>query len=357
MGATAASSFLHDDSQIPLATGDSVPVTSRPFRLPCNKRRPAPQTSTDSSQNSLPGHVNLGTNANKVDSLDEEVDDLIDASGAQSSKGRKTIKFWTVKIIDSDVTIKPTKLNKDHAQVQQRKASNGDEAGLLSGVLGLLGSDYENFLICEKRWRKITTKDKVSNKCVNVKQIFHFDENSKGTIKKNILKSMGKSWKETRLRLYDDFYEPTFTTEQNIEHRLMGIDREHWRWFLDYHAKAETKDESSRVLSQNDSIAQVFEKERPGRVCGVGSGPTHSQLFSPNSHAVVNRVQVKETQRKLLELQVELEGKKLKRKEMENEAVAEKKKRQAMESALIYLYQWQGEKLPPEIAAGMSSVE
>ncbi|KAL4397092.1 hypothetical protein AHAS_Ahas01G0157300 [Arachis hypogaea] len=153
---------------------------------------------------------------------------------------------------------------------------------------------------------------------------------------------MGKSWKETRLRLYDDFYEPTFTTEQNIEHRLMGIDREHWRWFLDYHAKAETK---------------VFEKERPGRVCGVGSGPTHSQLFSPNSHAVVNRVQVKETQRKLLELQVELEGKKLKRKEMENEAVAEKKKRQAMESALIYLYQWQGEKLPPEIAAGMSSVE
>ncbi|KAL4397091.1 hypothetical protein AHAS_Ahas01G0157200 [Arachis hypogaea] len=111
MGATAASSFLHDDSQIPLATGDSVPVTSRPFRLPCNKRRPAPQTSTDSSQNSLPGHVNLGTNANKVDSLDEEVDDLIDASGAQSSKGRKTIKFWTVKIIDSDVTIKPTKLN------------------------------------------------------------------------------------------------------------------------------------------------------------------------------------------------------------------------------------------------------
>ncbi|RYQ90816.1 hypothetical protein Ahy_B09g096801 [Arachis hypogaea] len=79
----------------------------------------------------------------------------------------------------------------------------------------------------------------VYNECV--KQIFHFNEDSEGTIKKNILKSMGKSWKEGRLRLYGDFYELTFTMEQNIEQHPSGIDREHWRWFLEYHAKAETK--------------------------------------------------------------------------------------------------------------------
>ncbi|RYR28550.1 hypothetical protein Ahy_B01g052693 isoform B [Arachis hypogaea] len=84
-------------------------------------------------------------------------------------------------------------------------------------MLGLLGSDFEKFSICEESWRKITTKDKVYNKCV--KQIFHFDEDSEGTIKKNILESMGKSWKETRLRLYNAYFEPTFTTEQNIENR------------------------------------------------------------------------------------------------------------------------------------------
>ncbi|RYR21956.1 hypothetical protein Ahy_B03g067244 [Arachis hypogaea] len=75
----------------------------------------------------------------------------------------------------------------------------------------------------------------------------------------------------------------------------------------------EQQDESSRVLSQNDSIAQVFEKEKPGRVRGVGFGPTPSQLFGPNSHALENGVQLEETQRKLLELQSELEGEMLKR--------------------------------------------
>ncbi|RYR28551.1 hypothetical protein Ahy_B01g052694 [Arachis hypogaea] len=105
----------------------------------------------------------------------------------------------------------------------------------------------------------------------------------------------------------------------------------------------EQQDESSRVLSQNDSIAQVFGKEKPGRVHGVGFGPTPIQL--------------EETQRKLLELQAKLEGEKLKRKAMEDEAAAENKKMKAMEGALIYLFQQQGEELPPDIAAGMSFVE
>ncbi|RYR51516.1 hypothetical protein Ahy_A06g026537 [Arachis hypogaea] len=118
----------------------------------------------------------------------------------------------------------------------------------------------------------------------------------------------------------------------------------------------EQQDESSRVLSQNDSIAQVFGKEKPGRVRGVGFGPTPSQLFGPNSHGPSNGVQQEETQRKLLELEAQLEGEKLKKKAMEDEVAADKKKMKAMESALIYLFQRQGEELPPDIAAGMSFV-
>ncbi|KAL4306423.1 hypothetical protein AHAS_Ahas16G0176800 [Arachis hypogaea] len=105
----------------------------------------------------------------------------------------------------------------------------------------------------------------------------------------------------------------------------------------------EQQDESSRLLSQNDSIAQVFGKEKPGRVRGMGAGPTPSQLFGPNSRALVNGVQIEETKRKLLELQAELEREKLKRK--------------VMEDALIYLYRRLGEELTPDIAAGMSSME
>ncbi|KAL4360285.1 hypothetical protein AHAS_Ahas08G0162100 [Arachis hypogaea] len=57
---------------------------------------------------------------------------------------------------------------------------------------------------------------------------------------------MEKSWKETKLRLYNAFYEPTFTTEQNIEHRLLKIDREHWRWFFDYCTKTEMKEKCKK---------------------------------------------------------------------------------------------------------------
>ncbi|XP_072074486.1 uncharacterized protein [Arachis hypogaea] len=117
------------------------------------------------------------------------------------------------------------------------------------------------------------------------------------------------------------------------------------------------KKKDGAYISDEARAIGVFGKEKPGRVHGVGFGPTPSQLFGSNSHALGNRIQVEETQRKLLELQVELEGEKLKRKAMEDEAAAEKKKRQAMESALIYLFQRQGEELPPDITAGMSNSE
>ncbi|RYR63051.1 hypothetical protein Ahy_A04g020838 [Arachis hypogaea] len=297
----------------------------------CSVPRLAPQTSTNNIQNSESGHVNLAVNANDVDSIDQEADDPFVDSRAQSRKGRKTTEFWEVKIIDNPAILSMREAierpngRKIVLRFNNAKQAIGDEAGLLSGVLSLLGSYYGKFFICEESWHKMTTKDK---------QISHFDEDSEGTIKKNILKIMGKSWKEIRLRLYNACFEQTFTTKQNIERRLSGIDREHWRWFLDYRAKAETKerieemeqqDESSRVLSQNDSIAQVFEKEKPGRVRGMGFGPTSSKLFGPNLQAPGNKVQLGETQRKLLELQADQESEKLKRKAMEDKA-AEKKK-------------------------------
>ncbi|RYQ90663.1 hypothetical protein Ahy_B09g096694 [Arachis hypogaea] len=181
---------------------------------------------------------------------------------------------------------------------------------------------------------------------------------------------------DMRLRLYDDYYEPTLSTEENIENRPPEIDRDHWRWYLDYRAKPETKSEQEgRIVERgelwikvhkrrdgsyiNDEVREigVFGREKLGRVREVGFGPTPSQLFGTNLQPSVNRVQVEETQRKLNELQTELEAEKLKRKTMKDEAAADKKRIKVMESALIYLFQRQGEELPPEIAAGMCSME
>ena len=88
-------------------------------------------------------------------------------------------------LIDSDGTIKPAKLSVREAmertngrkimlRFNNAKQAIRDETGLLSGVLGLLGSDYGKFPICRKSWRQITTKDNVYNECVKVKVYIPF---------------------------------------------------------------------------------------------------------------------------------------------------------------------------------------
>ncbi|RYR04220.1 hypothetical protein Ahy_B06g083852 [Arachis hypogaea] len=193
----------------------------------------------------------------------------------------------------------------------------GDKAGLLSDILSLLGIDYEKFHICEESWHKITTKDKIYKEFSN-RHLSLIDQQKK--CRKNAM----NQWKQKYTYTGGS---KSLTRRREEEERIHEI---------------EQHDESSRVLSQNDSLAQTLEKENQ---------------VDPNSHPPGNGVQVEETQRKLLELQAELEAEKLKKKAMEDEVTTEKKKRQAMKSALRYLFQWQSEELPPDIAAGMSSVE
>ncbi|RYR26656.1 hypothetical protein Ahy_B02g060936 [Arachis hypogaea] len=200
--------------------------------------------------------------------------------------------------------------------------------------------------------------------------------------------------------------------EQNLKEYMAGIDKELWRWFLDYrndpdtkekcrkiavnrskllythtgsskswarrrkeeserqgrrigkgelwilvhkqhndsclHDKArrigkiveiEQRDESTRILSENDSLAQALEKEHSGTVRGVDFGLTLSELFYPSLHLPVDGAQTDEAQRMLFELQAEVMAKKLRRKAVkdeiaegiEDEVAAEKLKRMAVE--------------------------
>ncbi|RYR66467.1 hypothetical protein Ahy_A03g012454 [Arachis hypogaea] len=207
----------------------------------------------------------------------------------------------------------------------------GDVAGLLSVILGALGSYYSKFSICEKSWAKVQGKDRVYDDCI--KEMFHFQDSS-GRIKKILLQQMGRSWKDTRGRLYDSHYKLIRTLEQNLEKHPKGIPRQHWRWFIDYRNDPATKsekqgmrvgrgevwilkhkisdgsyihqearkigvkkkiseieqlDESTRILSENDSFAQALGKDHPGRMCGMGHGLTPSQLFRLSSQPPVNR--------------------------------------------------------------------
>ncbi|RYR09538.1 hypothetical protein Ahy_B05g077889 [Arachis hypogaea] len=145
-----ASAFHCDDSQILPDSGDSVPPTSCPFLPPRSE--------------SEPDHVNLAADAHDVDFPDQEADDPFVNPRSQSRKGHKTTEFWEVKIIDFDGTIKPARISVREAmerpngrkvmlRFKSAKQDIRDEAGLLSGVLSLLGSDYEKFPICKIEYR------------------------------------------------------------------------------------------------------------------------------------------------------------------------------------------------------------
>nr|XP_025679602.1 uncharacterized protein LOC112779518 [Arachis hypogaea] len=249
--------------------------------------------------------------------------------------------------------------------------------------MGLLGSDYTKFPIYERDWRN---------------EMFHFEEDSRGIIKGIIFRMLGRDWKETRNRLYHHCYDPELSLAANIENCPDGITADHWKRFLDFRNSEETLDkckknaenrskqlythtggskslarlgeeeerveaieqgdESSSLLSQNDSLAQALGKERPGR------GGDQRVLLELQAElaaeklkrkAVEDEVAAEKTKRQVVEDEVAAE--KTKRQAVEDEVVAGKVRMQAMESALICLLQGQGRKLPSDVATWMSALE
>ncbi|MED6193214.1 hypothetical protein PIB30_017180 [Stylosanthes scabra] len=108
-------------------------------------------------------------------------------------------------------------------------------------------------------------------------------------------------------------------------------------------AEIESRDTSTKELSQNDSLAQVLGKEHPGRVRGLGSGPSPTQLFGHTSQSSCHGVNIHEYQKEIAALQAE--------------TAEAKKKSQTMEHLIRFLIQRQGDDLPPEIASEMKALD
>ncbi|XP_020972493.1 uncharacterized protein LOC107626790 [Arachis ipaensis] len=280
-----------------------------------------------------------------------------DKQDAQKCKGRKTTEFWDVKTIESDGTIKQIKLNVKEAM----KPPNGRKVVLRKFL------DYRNSEETQEKCKK--------NAENRSKQLYTHTGGSKSLARLGEEESERQGRIVSRGELYLLTHKRTNGSYIHDAARAIGERIE----------AIEQGDESSRLLSQNDSLAQALGKEHSGRVRGMGLGPTSSQVFGMNSHQPSNGFEREETQRVLLKLQAELAAEKLKKKVVEDEVAAEKTKRQAMEdevaaektkrhavedevaagkvrmqameSALLCLLQGQGRKLPSDVATWMSALE
>ncbi|RYR67267.1 hypothetical protein Ahy_A03g013586 [Arachis hypogaea] len=339
IGSAAASSVPQVDGLIPPSGGSGAAPTSSlcPFRPPRTEPPPALQTCTNGAQHSeLPD-----------EDLDPEADEAL------KRKRHKTTEFWDVKTIESDGTIKQLHLSVREAikppnsrkivlMFNDRLQPVGNKVGILSDVVEMLGTDNTKFPICEKDWRKVRSRDKIYNECV--KELFHFEEDSGGIIKRTTLKMLGRAWKDTRNHLYHYFYKSDLTLEQNIKGCPSGITVNHWRWFLDYLNMKKQRKELRRLSNMMNHLDCCLKM-------------IHLLKLLERSTQPSSGTQREETQRVLLELQAKLAVEKLKRKAMEDEEAAKKTKREAIESALMCLVRGQGGVLPPDVIAWMNSLE
>ncbi|MED6193377.1 hypothetical protein PIB30_018719 [Stylosanthes scabra] len=300
---------------------------------------------------------------------------LFEASDAGNCRGRRNANHRLVNVFETDGTIKEKTLT----VAQAMKPSHGtkvilslnqygqpidDDAALLSRVLGVVGSNFDNFPIFEENWRVMSTKESVYN---------------------DILK------KEARNRLWHEYYDSRKSLDQNVLKHPRGVNTNDWRRFLMYHLRPDTQEklrepieaaihshrrfqkpsesrQQGRAVSRgevwmmthkkndgsyiHEDARGVFGKEHSCRVRGIGFGPIPSELFGSNSQQPDEGDQAQETRRVLEELQAELRAEKLKRQAIENEVTSKKVKRQKMENALRYLIQQQVGNLPADIIDG-----
>ncbi|XP_057763489.1 uncharacterized protein LOC130983285 [Arachis stenosperma] len=352
------------------STANRAPTTrmNEPFRAPRIDHSNAqsstendPQTPTDNIETRHCAEVadreledeDYDPEADEVPLFDDHIDDLFavqEVEGQHNNKKAKDTDFWEVIVIEDGVR-KVSKLSVKEAIA--------------------LPSNTKIELPFNSQLQPIGQR------------VFHYEDDAGGKIKSDMLKRIGKNWKDTRNHLFHMCYKQIRTYEENLKHHPAGIDKNDWKKFVDYRLKEETqkkckqnalnrskqlythiggsktlarkKDEveaianverqdgSSKHLSQNDSLSQVLGKEHPGRVRVLGAGPCPTQVFGNAAGQPLGSAESNaEDKRMIVELTAKLEE--------------ERVKRQLIHKVLGYVVQQLGGNLPIEIAVEMASL-
>ncbi|RYQ85604.1 hypothetical protein Ahy_B10g105169 [Arachis hypogaea] len=318
----------------------------------------------------------------KIESFDDHLDNIFAAHEVerQGNANKNSVISFMELTVKEALALPPGKKIVLHHNRELQQV--GQAAGLLSGFLGTLGSDFQQLPICAKSWKTMSKASK-EHAYDQVKRVFHYEDDKRGWIKRRILQRIGSCWRNSRNHLFHKVYDEELTFEQNIKRKPAGIEANHWKKFLQYRLDEDTKisvnpdptclqeaieliesqDHSSKKFSQNDSLAQVLGKEHPGRVRGLGIGTCPSRYFRNIPEKSDYGVQIKEYQMEIVKLKAEAAElkaaaaeKKAKRQRMETEAAEGKAKIQTMGNLLTYVIQKQGGNLPLEIAADLDSL-
>ncbi|RYR20101.1 hypothetical protein Ahy_B03g065192 [Arachis hypogaea] len=238
------------------------------FRAPCIDYRLAqsssaddPQTPTEHIETRHRAEVadhkledeDYDLEADEVPSFEDHIDDLFasqEVKGQHNNQKCKDTDFWKVTVIEDGVR-KVSKLSVNEAialpsntkivlPFNKELQLIDQAAGLLSGFIGSLGADYSQFPIHLGSWKHVS-KAKKEHAYDMLKWVFYYEDDAGGKIKRDIMKRVGKIWKDTRHHLYHRCYKEIRTFEENLKHHSKGIDENEWKKFIDYRQKEESK--------------------------------------------------------------------------------------------------------------------
>nr|XP_029143997.1 uncharacterized protein LOC112701408 [Arachis hypogaea] len=216
-------------------------------------------------------------------------------SEPKRKRGRESKHYWTVDAIDEhgdstrlhllvkDVHNLPEGLrivvnfDKDYAAI-------GEAARLLAGVCGQLATDCVAFPISFDKWSDIPTSffENQWNIFFLARFCFKVSDN---LAKRFLLQSLGKKWREHRIQLWNDFYDPRLSKTEIINNAPEDIAPDQWALFVEYRLKPETQ----KLCKRNQEIRQ---KQIIPHTSGAKSIARRRAELTEETGKEVNRVQM-----------------------------------------------------------------
>ncbi|KAJ1412231.1 putative transposase, Ptta/En/Spm, plant [Sesbania bispinosa] len=325
----------------------------------------------------------------------------------QHAYRRKSAKYWIVHLID---VLGLTRDKKVVLEWNQEGQPIGEAAGLLGGFLGSLAANVNKFPISYEKWPDVplSYKDHVWHN--TIKEKFQVND---GSHKKYIIASIGKKWKDNRVRLFAENYDGSLGWEENLVLRPDDISREQWASFLKYQLSDKTREiceknianrlkqsvphtlgsktiankkhelsysrtetysiahkkkygtfvndeakqksdlldeQTLQISSEEEAYTNVFGKDHPGRVRGMGFGVCPSQVLGP-AYRFGNSTMSSssgDSSSELAKLKTELEASNTRVETLEQEVV----KVRSLEDQISFLMQNFGGQLPARFNRG-----
>ncbi|RYR03554.1 hypothetical protein Ahy_B06g082592 isoform E [Arachis hypogaea] len=126
----------------------------------------------------------------------------------------------------------------------RQHAAVGEAAGLLAGVCGQLATDCVAFPISFDKWSDIPESFFENQWNIFFQARFCFKV-CDSLAKRFLLQSLGKKWREHRIKLWSEFYDPRLSKTEIINNTPEDIALDQWALFVEYRLKPETQTEET----------------------------------------------------------------------------------------------------------------